>query len=165
MKPDLQYLRTRISVDVSTGSVTWIYATKQHMGLNGKTAGTPVTNHSGKTYWHIKVDGRAIKRSHIVFLFATGKWPSFQIDHVNGNSIDDRIGNLREATMTQNAWNHKTRAKKSTCPMGIRQLPSGRYEARITANKVQLNIGTFDTQEEAGLAYQQKRKELFGEYA
>ena len=165
MKPSLEYLKTRIRVDVDAGKVFWIDATKHHKRLNGTEAGTPRKTHHGKSYWHVKVDSYPLKRSHLVFLFATGKWPTLQIDHINGNSLDDRTANLREATATQNAWNHKGRAKKTGLPMGIREIPSGKYQARIARDKKTIHIGLFATIEQAVSAYQNKRKELFGEFA
>jgi len=166
MKPSLAYLQTRISVDPVAGRVYWIDATKHHAPLNGKEAGSPRKNsRSGKIYWHVKVDSLPIKRSHLVFLFAHGRWPDLQIDHINGDSLDDRIANLREATITQNAWNHNTRRKSSSTPMGVRVTRSGKYQARIAVNKKQIAIGIFDTPEMASQAYQQKRKEFFNEYA
>jgi len=166
MKPSLEYLKTRISVDVEAGLVYWVDATKHHAPLNGKEAGSPRnSSHNSKHYWHVKVDSTPIKRSHLVFLFSHGRWPSLQIDHINGNSLDDRIGNLREATATQNAWNHKTRRKGAQTPMGVRVTHNGKYQARIAVNKKQIAIGTFDTPDLASQAYQQKRKEFFNEYA
>lgn len=166
MKPTLDYLRRRILVDVDSGIVTWIDATKHHANINGNEAGSPRGgSRNGKSYWHIKINGIAIKRSHIVFLFATGSWPKQQIDHINGNSLDDRLCNLREVTVTQNAWNHKTRAKKEKTPMGVRKTASGRFQARIACNKEQIAIGVFDTEKEAHNAYLSKRKELFHEYS
>lgn len=165
MKPSLEYLKTRIAVDIESGKAYWIDATKHHKALNGKEAGSPRRNGSGKYYWHVKIDSLAIKRSHIVFLFATGKWPALQIDHRNGNSLDDGFKNLREATQTQNAWNHKGRSKATDLPMGIRKLSSGMFQARIACNKKTQTIGTFSTAESALSAYQEKRNELFGEFA
>lgn len=166
MKPDLSYLKTRLHVDVDAGRVYWIDATKHHANLVGHEAGSArATTRGDKRYWYVKVDSVALKRSHIVFLFATGKWPDLQIDHINGDSLDDRSLNLREVTPTQNAWNHKRRRKKAATPMGVRQMASGRYQARIACDKKQIVIGTFDTPHQAAQAYQQKRKELFREYA
>ena len=165
MKPSLEYLNTRIRVDVDAGKVFWIDATKHHRRLNGKEAGTSRTQHSGKSYWHVKVDSYPLKRSHIVFLFSTGNWPTLQIDHINGNSLDDRVANIREATATQNAWNHKGRAKTTDLPMGIRELPSGMYQARIAKDKTTIHLGSFPTLEQAVSVYQNKRKELFREFA
>lgn len=167
MRPDLEYLKSRLLVDVSLGLVYWLDATKHHSRLAGLEAGCKCKGggNKRKMYWVVRVNSTSIKRSHIVFLFATGRWPTDQIDHINGNSLDDRIANLREATQTQNAWNHKGRAKKSTTPMGVRELSSGRFQARISVEKRQISIGTFHTQEQASEAYQQKRKEFFCEYA
>jgi hypothetical protein len=165
MKPTLEYLMRRLAVDVAAGTAVWIDATPQHVGLNGRPAGSARMSHNGKRYWHIKVDGKALKRSHIVFLFAHGRWPVDQIDHINGDSLDDRGANLREATPMQNAWNHQRRAKRSSCPMGVRRMESGRFQARIACNKRTVYLGTFATEHEATQAYQQQRKELFGEYA
>jgi len=95
-----------------------------------------------------------------------GKWPSDCIDHINGNSLDDRPENLRNATITQNAWNHFKRAKKQNLPMGVRiNASSGKYAARIAYNKKLITIGTFKTAEEAHNAYINYKKELYGEYA
>lgn len=165
MKPALEYLRTRLCVDVNAGKVKWIDATKHHVPLNGTEAGCSRISHSGKFYWHIKIDGTPIKRANIIFLFAYGRWPEPMVDHINGDSLDDRISNLREVTATQNAWNHKGRKKKTGLPMGVRELPSGRFQARIACNHKKIQIGTFSTLEQAVSAYQQKRKEMFGDYA
>ena len=166
IRPPLDYLRKRLSVDLASGIVTWIDATPHHTRLNGTTAGSlRKQSHGKKSYVHIKVDGQALKRAHIVFLFGTGRWPHPQIDHINGDSSDDRLDNLREVTPTQNAWNHKTRAKRSDTPMGVRRLRSGRFHARISLNKRQYHFGPFDTVAEAHAVYTQKRKEFFGDYA
>lgn len=164
-KPTLQFLRARLTVDITTGRAYWIRPPANHRRLRGTEAGSMRPNHSGKLYCYIKVDRVAIKRSHIVFLFAAGRWPSNQIDHRNGDSTDDRIANLREATPMQNAWNHKRRSKKERTPMGVRRLPSGRYQARIAVNHTKHTFGPFDTEHEASAVYQQKRKEFFGDYS
>ena len=166
MRPSLEYLRKRLSVNIDKGVVTWIDATKSHRQLNGCEAGSPSKNKlNGKSYWYIKVDKKRIKRAHIVFLFATGRWPQLQMDHISGYSLDDRYANLREVTSTQNAWNHKKRAKRSDCPMGVKELPSGRYIARIACNKKTHTFGPYKTAGEASMVYQNKRKEFFNDYA
>ena len=65
----------------------------------------------------------------------------------------------------QNAWNHKKRARKINLPMGVRNMASGKFQARIACNNKMMHLGTFDTPEQASSAYQQKRLEYFGEYA
>lgn len=155
---------SRLSVDMETGIARWVDATKHHRNLVGEIAGHPRKGNCGKYYWVIKIDGIPYRRSQIVLFLKTDKWPVELVDHENGDSLDDRPSNLRHATTIQNAWNHKTRRKKSELPMGVRQI-SGRYQARIACNSKTHYIGCFDTPEEASNAYQSKRKELFGEFA
>ena len=101
----------------------------------------------------------------VAFLYVAGRWPTGEIDHINGDSTDDRFINLREATAMQNAWNHKGRTKKSGLPMGVRQLKSGRFVARIACEKKKFSFGPFDSVSDAHAVYQQKRKEFFGAYS
>ncbi len=147
------------------GVLKWIDPPKPHPDLYGQIAGSPIPSQSGKWYWNIQIDGRKYKRSRIVFCLTRGHWPQHQIDHINGQSLDDRPSNLREATQMQNAWNHHRRAKRSATPMGVRQIPSGRFIARISVNKQHIHLGVFSTPEDAAAAYQAARQQYFGEFA
>lgn len=146
------------------GRVFWIDASKYHPGVNGKLAGGPIPS-KGKFYWTISLGGRKYKRSQIVFCLVHGRWPVYQVDHRDGNSLNDSPDNLREATQTQNAWNHKKRAKKSPLPMGVKLLKSGKFQARLSVNKQHLSLGAYLTPDEASAAYQAARKTHFGEFA
>jgi len=154
----------RLNVDLETGICTWRDATKYHRPLVGCLAGHAQAKNSGKTYWLIKLNGHPYRRAQLVLTVATGRWPTETVDHIDGNSLNDRAANLRHATIMQNAWNHKRRAKKADTPMGVRRLPSGRFQARIAVNKQQQIIGVFDTVQAAEAAYMQARKENYGAF-
>lgn len=160
-----ELIESILDVDVIEGKCFWKNVSKHHSEKNGKEAGCVCRGDHGQSYWIIRIGRVGYKRSYLVFVVGTGRWPNIMLDHINGNSLEDSLLNLREATVTQNAWNHRTRKKKATTPMGVRQIPSGRFTARIAFNKKQICVGTFDTAAEAFVAYQQKRKELFGEYS
>lgn len=161
----LESIASRLSVDLLAGKCFWKDPTKHHMNLLGKEAGNARKNRHGGFYWVIKLSGIPYKRAQIILMVKTGKWPAQMVDHENGDSLDDRALNLRHATGTQNAWNHRTRAKKSPLPMGVREVKSGRFEARIACEKKSFTIGLFDTPQAASAAYINKRKELFNEYS
>lgn len=158
-------IRARLDVDVDAGVARWVDATKHHRALIGRLAGYARLGRHGKYYWVIKLNGIQYLRSQIVFAMKTGSWPASLIDHKNGDSLDDRGENLRPATVLQNAWNHKTRAKASPLPIGVRLTRSGRFQARLQCNKVATVVGVFDCPAAASHAYQQARKEAFGDYA
>jgi hypothetical protein len=158
-------LLSLFDVDVENGRLIWRNPPKYHPRMLGKEAGGPRPNR-GKHYWVVKIDGRAHKRGRLIFLAAHGKLPNPCVDHINGDSLDDRISNLREATVTQNAWNHSKRARRINLPMGVRRVEkSGRFQARISFHGRQIHHGAFDTPEEAHGAYLSKRRELYREFA
>jgi hypothetical protein len=153
------------TLDRETGKLFWLNPPKRLPYLKGEEAGLP-NKANTKFYWVIQINGKKIKRSRLVYYMVNGKWPDNCIDHINGDSLDDRPENIREATVTQNSWNHRTRLKKQNLPMGVRK--NGKFEtytARIGYNKKMITIGTFKTIEEAQNAYITRKKELYGEYA
>jgi hypothetical protein len=89
------------------------------------------------------------------------------VDHINHNGLDNRIANLRIATMRQNNWNaRKRRCNCSSKYKGVsRAKGQKKWRARITFNGRSILIGDFDTEKEAGMAYDARARELFGEYA
>lgn len=158
-----EYLKSILLYAPKRGVFYWITPPAGHGDLLGEEAGCSVTGK--KTYHVIQVDGKKYKRSRLAFLYMEGRWPSDLIDHINGNSTDDRWENLREASFTQNAWNHKGRSKSSDLPMGVRMNASGRFSARIGVNGTQIQIGTYDTLEAAEEAYKNARRKYFGQFA
>lgn len=72
------------------------------------------------------------------------------IDHINGNCLDNRKSNLRVCTMSDNMYNTYRQRNNST---GVRKhIQKGKYisyQAYISINNKQINLGYFDTKEKA----------------
>lgn len=99
----------------------------------------------------------------LVWNLFVGAVPSgYQIDHINGDPSDNRINNLRLATNSQNHMNQKPRDGRRF--KGI-ETRGNKFIARIVKDQVRKNLGTFNTAEEAAMAYNKAAKELFGEFA
>lgn len=93
-----------------------------------------------------------------------------QVDHINGNRLDNRKSNLRIVNHTQNQWNRGALKNSSSKYKGVKYRTNCRnghkpWRASITHNKKQHMLGCFFTQEEAALTYNYYAKKYFGEHA
>ena len=158
-------LDTLFDVYPNEGKFVWKNAPKNHKDMNGKEAGFNQLTHNKKQYRVIKINKTIYKRGRLMFFYIHGKFPTPCVDHINGDSLDDRIANLREATIIENAWNHKKRKRKSNLPMGVRLMANGKFQARIGYKSKQIHLGVYSTADEAKKIYEIKRKELYGEFA
>jgi HNH endonuclease len=90
----------------------------------------------------------------------------FQIDHRNGNSLDNRRCNLRIATQGQQSRNSGLRKDNALGVKGVRVKPSGKYEARINGpNGKRIQLGTYAKINSAAQAYRRAAKRLYGDFA
>ena len=81
----------------------------------------------------------------------------FEIDHINGDKLDNRIENLRLATHRQNSQNHKKRRDGETTSkfVGVSwDKQRNRWRASVKVSGKAYYIGLFDSEEEASGAYQ-----------
>jgi len=83
------------------------------------------------------------------------------VDHINGDSMDNRKSNLRIVSQHHNMFN--IRKNKF---VGVKKMPykKNSYQAHIMKNYEDIYIGTYPTFIEAALARLQSEKDLFGEY-
>ena len=87
------------------------------------------------------------------------------IDHKNGIRNDNRIDNLRKATVAQNKWNSGKQRNNSTGYRGVSyNKKCGKYEARIMVNKKSIFLGLHSTAEDAAYVYNTAATDYFGEY-
>lgn len=89
-----------------------------------------------------------------------------QVDHIDGDGLNNQRSNLRICTNTQNQHNRRQRVTGRSKYKGVVwHKQSKRWVAQIRYHPNNIHIGSFDTEEEAAEAYNEKAKELRGEYA
>ena len=91
---------------------------------------------------------------------------SLHVDHINGDSTDNRICNLRLATDQQNSQNRKTGKNNTSGFKGVYSsyLQSKPYEGVVWNKGKKKIVGYFKTAEEAGNAVKKAKKELYEEF-
>ena len=87
-----------------------------------------------------------------------------EVDHWNGNGLDNRRKNLRFATATQNRRNQR-KTRGSSQFKGVTSYRNGRWRASIKANGKHLHLGYFKTEKSAALAYNEAAQQHFGDFA
>lgn len=154
------------TADFSTGVLTWKAPPKNHAEKVGQIAGYPNRGKGkNKDYWQVRAFGRTFKRSRVIFHMANGRWPTPALDHIDGDSLNDALVNLRECSLSENAANSSRKTRSTALPRGVYLTRQGRYLARLTVRGKTANLGTFDTPEDAQAAHERARKEAFNDFA
>jgi len=83
------------------------------------------------------------------------------LNFINGDKLDLRLRNLRWEEMSKLSRARTTSVNK-TGFRGVRKTPQDKFVAMISDGAKQIYLGTFNTAEEAAIAYNKKSMELFG---
>jgi hypothetical protein len=83
----------------------------------------------------------------------------FHVDHINGNSLDNRLQNLRIVTPKQNMRNQSVTERR--LPRGVFKHKK-KLKAQITVNMKTIHLGTFDCPAMAHLVYLNARENYYG---
>jgi hypothetical protein len=124
--------------------------------------------------WHLS--GRYVARAkpkgikdgaHLILLHCAimGKIAGLEIDHINGDGLDNRRENLRHVTHAQNMRNQKSRQGSSKYK-GVSWTKSRqKWCAQIYRQGKLYWLGYYQSEKDCALAYNNAAVELFGEYA
>jgi hypothetical protein len=143
-------LREVLNYDPETGIFTW-----KIKHLSNKQAGT-VHEHG---YRRIRVDSVLYLAHRLAWMYSFGSFPANEIDHVDGDKLNNRIDNLRDVPRSINAENLRAAKRHSISGvLGVIKLGS-RYKARIAVSGKTICLGRYDTEEEAYQAYLKAKRE------
>ena len=111
--------------------------------------------------WFFDHKGR-VRNTHKVYLhqLVLKEKKGFVIDHIDGNPLNNQISNLRHATVAENNRNRKMHKNNTTGYKGV-SFSNGKFVVKVQGK----TFGYFDNAEDAARKYDEKSKELFGEFA
>ena len=113
-------------------------------------------------YYKVKIDGKSYLVHRIIFLMVNGYLPDL-VDHVNGDTTDNRPCNLREATKAQNRWNCLGNEGSISGVKGV-YFDKGRWKALLNFKGDRYYLGMFSTKEAAGEVVRRKYEELHKDF-
>ena len=111
-----------------------------------RTTGCTVGTKAKSGYLAICIDYRIHLAHRLAWLYVTGFYPSHNIDHIDGDKLNNRFSNLRDVPQQINLQNQRGSGLGTS-------LKKGKYRANIGLNGVTYHLGTFATQDEAHDAY------------
>ena len=142
-----------------------LYRLKDRGGSKvGEVAGW-VTICNRRSYRKMSINGRTVYVHHAIFLLHHGYLPKC-IDHIDGNSLNNRIENLRAATQSQNMGNSRMKSSNTSGYKGVTfRKDTGKWQSAVMVNGKHISLGSYATKEQAHQAYVLGSKKHFGEFA
>lgn len=154
---DCAALKELLHYEPATGVFTW-KKPRAHRCKVGDVAGY------GEPGRYIRINlADGIYYAHrLAYLYMTGAWAENDVDHVNGDRHDNSWSNLRPANRSENLSN----SAKTKSISGFRGVfkRGQKFCAKVTRNKKQFFVGTFDTAEEAATARNKAAQRIHGEF-
>lgn len=150
---DITKLRNLLEYDPIAGVFTW------RNNIGNVKAGSVAGCINRKGYRYIGVDGSLYRANRLAWAYVHGALPKGQIDHIDGNRLNNSINNLRDVSAETNQRNRKSGNKNSTSSLlGVSyHRQSGKWRAQICITTTK-HLGLFDTEQEAHYAYIEAKK-------
>lgn len=177
--PSTEYLHECFYYNEITGVLHWKerplnhFVSKKGQAItNGKYAGKKAGTIAKDGYIYICLEGANNKRlaQRIIWKMVYGEEPEEFIDHADGNKLNNKIGNLRNATKSETLCNREKNTRKSSksklkgVSLDTRSKEKS-YYATVYKNKKRVFYKRFNTELEAYEAYKAKAIEHHGIFA
>jgi len=118
---------------------------------------------NGKKYKKINIKNKTYYLHQVIFFYHYGYIPKY-IDHADGNSLNNKIENLREATQSQNVHNATKRTTNKSGYKGV-CFVKNKWRSAIMVNGKNISLGVYDSIEEAAIAYKNGANKFYGQFA
>lgn len=106
-------------------------------------------------YHRFKYKGKLYLTHRVIWYLYYGEWPLFQIDHIDRDTKNNKVENLRDVSARVNIQNRSDFNYGTDFHKGTK-----RWRARIKVNGIVEELGYFATEEQSQDAYRNREKEL-----
>ena len=159
---DQKTLKQLLRYEPETGDFYWIVRGRKRR-LDSPAGWTALNG-----YRYISIAHKMHLAHRLAWLYVHGYFPSAEIDHQDGDALNNRICNLRLASSSQNKMNRRASVNKSSGVRGVfidRRRKNPRIYAAIKKDGKKIYLGSFSSIPEAEAAYKIAAADLFKEFA
>lgn len=111
------------------------------------------------------VNTKRLYAHRVAWAIYHGAWPVGEVDHINGNQLDNRMENLRDVTSSENSQNTSVYSSNKTGHHGVWwDAARNKYQAYITKEGKRTRLGRFAKIEDA-IAAREAAEEKLGFHA
>lgn len=104
----------------------------------------PITSRNNRGYYWVSIRKTQYLAHRLAFLYVTGKHPKGEVDHINGDRLDNRWVNLRDCDCAANSRNQGVRKDSTSGVRGVTfSILAGKWVARISDNGVRKSLGNY----------------------
>lgn len=155
--PDFTASALREILDYDSGTGLFRWKARRQRVVVGSVAGA----RDDRGYTRITIGRRGFRAHRLAWLYVHGQWPDSDIDHINGQRSDNRIGNLRVCTNSENGQNRGLNANNRSGFTGVSyHRQTGKWQAHIHGGGKRHRLGEYDTAEQAAQAYAEAKTRL-----
>jgi hypothetical protein len=109
----------------------------------GKEAGSIKQSASGTSYRQLKIMDRMFSAHRLAWFLHYGKWPVYEVDHIDRDGLNNKISNLRDVPHMVNSQNPKQWSKKDLPTGVVWRSNVNKYHARIQLDGVMHSLGQY----------------------
>lgn len=154
--PTPEELRQRLTYDPETGQLTWRprpvpngTGAKSVKMWNGQYAGKPALACLDKqNRYRGAVNGSYVLAHRVAWAIVHGRWPDGEIDHIDGNPLNNKMSNLRDVPHDVNMRNLRVRSDNKSGVMGV-FAHKRKWWAFINIRGTRHTIGRYDSRSDA----------------
>ena len=148
--PSPEYLRQRLRYEPETGRLFWREYVGFSMRWNSKYPGREAGIINPRGYLRVCVDCVVHQAHRIIWAMHYGEWPDGEIDHIDGNKINNKIENLRSVSRVENGRNLALPKDNTSGVIGVSwHKQRKKWIARIKANGTYHYLGLFSNFDDA----------------